>query len=125
MHSNFARHVIGCAVRAREENIIFDARDVKKLYSVKHNTRFPWSFYTSPRMNRRVLTNTPIKDSSWNDESFFFKVNRASIGEFDFERLPKEWATSLVCESVPNNSSIEYLVARLGREKTNWNLFTT
>ncbi|CAA7056052.1 unnamed protein product [Microthlaspi erraticum] len=60
MHPNFVRHVITCAVRAREKNIILDARDVKKLFSVKHNTRFQGSFYTSPRTNRHVLTNTPI-----------------------------------------------------------------
>ncbi|CAA7030753.1 unnamed protein product [Microthlaspi erraticum] len=124
MHPSFVRHVIGCAVRAREEGVSFGVRDLRKLFSVKNNTRLPGSFYSSPRPNRRIFTNTPQRDSGWSDEMFFFRVSEATMGDFDFGRIRTEWATSVVVDPVPNNPGIDYLVERLGREKVNWSTFT-
>ncbi|CAA7052866.1 unnamed protein product [Microthlaspi erraticum] len=82
------------------------------------------SFYSSPRPNRRIFTNTPQRDSGWSDEMFFFRVSEATMGDFDFGRIRTEWATSVVVDPVPNNPGIDYLVERLGREKVNWSTFT-
>ncbi|CAA7013578.1 unnamed protein product [Microthlaspi erraticum] len=97
---------------------------LRKLFSVKNNTRLPGSFYSSPRPNRRIFTNTPQRDSGWSDEMFFFRVSEATMGDFDFGRIRTEWATSVVVDPVPNNPGIDYLVERLGREKVNWSTFT-
>ncbi|CAA7036833.1 unnamed protein product [Microthlaspi erraticum] len=118
MHPSFVRHVIGCAVRAREEGVSFGVRDLRKLFSVKNNTRLPGSFYSSPRPNRRIFTNTPQRDSGWSDEMFFFRVSEATMGDFDFGRIRTD------CRSSTNNPGIDYLVERLGREKVNWSTFT-
>ncbi|CAA7038349.1 unnamed protein product [Microthlaspi erraticum] len=124
MHPSLVRHTIGCAVRAREEDISFGVRDLRKLFSVKSNPRLPGSFYSTPRPNRRIFTSTPQRDAGWSDEMFFFRVNEASIGNFDLGRLPTVWATSVVVDPVPSSPSIDYLVERLRREKVNWNTFS-
>ncbi|CAA7041863.1 unnamed protein product [Microthlaspi erraticum] len=103
MHPSLILHAIGCAVQAREEALTFGVQDLRKLFLVKSNTRFPGSFYSSPRPNRRICTNTSQRDSGWANEMFFFQVNKASIGDFDFGCLPTVWATSVVVDPVPNS----------------------
>ncbi|CAA7031559.1 unnamed protein product [Microthlaspi erraticum] len=61
MHPSLVRHTIGCAVRAREEDISFGVRDLRKLFSVKSNPRLPGSFY-SRRGQIGGFSRTPRKE---------------------------------------------------------------
>ncbi|CAA7047714.1 unnamed protein product [Microthlaspi erraticum] len=151
MHPSFVRHVIGCAVRAREEGVSFGVRDLRKLFSVKNNTRLPGRF--TPRRGRigeysrtprrGIATRCSSSGSArprWATSTLVESERSGRLALVSLGRFPFRIAdTSLdlrntsfiddffffaVVDPVPNNPGIDYLVERLGREKVNWSTFT-
>ncbi|KAJ4901846.1 Uncharacterized protein Rs2_15797 [Raphanus sativus] len=44
----------------------------------------------APREGLSIISGIPNKDIQWRDKFFVFKVNPASVGDFDFSRIPRE-----------------------------------
>ncbi|KAF2562167.1 hypothetical protein F2Q70_00017758 [Brassica cretica] len=66
------------------------------LYILKRNQQNPGTFLVSPRPGRHVIEDNPYRDEKWREQFFVFKMDRASMGEFDFSRLPRSWAENIV-----------------------------
>ncbi|CAN6888988.1 unnamed protein product, partial [Brassica oleracea var. botrytis] len=49
----------------------------------------------STRPGRHVIENISYRDDFWREEFFVFKVDRASVGDFDFSRLQRNWITGI------------------------------
>ncbi|KAG2250171.1 hypothetical protein Bca4012_097531 [Brassica carinata] len=88
----FFRHLIAFSVRAREEGLSFKVDEFRHLVMVKRNTQSPGTFLVSPRPGRHVIEDVPYRDEKWRKQFFVFRVDRASVGDFDFSRLPRSWA---------------------------------
>ncbi|KAG2290976.1 hypothetical protein Bca52824_037645 [Brassica carinata] len=82
-------HLIAFLVRAREEGLSFGLGDFRHLVLVKRNKQSPGTFLVSPRPGRHVIEDVPYCDEKWHEQFFVFKVDRASVGNFDFSRLPR------------------------------------
>ncbi|KAF3604935.1 hypothetical protein DY000_02049876 [Brassica cretica] len=98
---NFLRHLIAFLVRAREEGISFGLSEFRQLVLVKRNQQNLGTFLVSPRLGRHVIEDIPYRDEKWREQFFVFKMDRASMGEFDFSRLPRRWAENIA----PSGSS--------------------
>ncbi|KAF2614598.1 hypothetical protein F2Q70_00012085 [Brassica cretica] len=55
------------------------------------NNGFPGTMILAPRSGRVIIEGIPNKDNRWREKFFVFKVNPALVGDFDFERIPREW----------------------------------
>ncbi|KAF3493032.1 hypothetical protein DY000_02053870 [Brassica cretica] len=82
--SNFLRNLIAFSVRAREEGYSFGVDEFRHLVMVKRNTQSPGTFLVSPRPGRHIIKDVPYRDEKWREQFFVFKVDRASVGDFDF-----------------------------------------
>ncbi|KAG2282735.1 hypothetical protein Bca52824_053955 [Brassica carinata] len=92
---NFLRYLIAFLVRAREEGLSFGLSEFRQLVLVKRNQHNPSTFLVSPCPGRHVIEDIPYRDEKWRELFFVFKVDRASVGEFDFSRLPRSWAENI------------------------------
>ena len=92
---NFLRYLIAFLVRAREEGLSFGLSEFRQLVLVKRNQHNPSTFLVSLRPGRHVIEDIPYRDEKWRELFFVFKVDRASVGEFDFSRLPRSWAENI------------------------------
>ena len=92
---NFLRHLVPFLVRAREEGLSFGLSEFCHLVLVKRNKQNPRTFLVSPRSGRHVIEDVPYRDEKWPEQFFVFKVDRASTGDFDFSRLPLNWAENI------------------------------
>ncbi|KAL0803500.1 hypothetical protein Bca101_095990 [Brassica carinata] len=79
-------------LKAREEGLSFKVDEFRHLVMVKRNTQSPGTFLVSPRPGRHVIEDVPYRDEKWRKQFFVFRVDRASVGDFDFSRLPRSWA---------------------------------
>ncbi|KAF2585878.1 hypothetical protein F2Q70_00037057 [Brassica cretica] len=98
---NFLRYLIAFLVRAREEGLSFG-------------------------LSRHIIEDIPYRDEKWREQFFVFKMDRASMGEFDFSRLRWSWAENI--DSAPSGSSsmsdeIHGLIRILRRGHSNWSSF--
>ena len=82
-------------VRAREEGLSFGLGESCHLVLVKRNKQSPRSFLVSPRPGRQVIEDVPYRDENWREQFFVLKVDRASMGNFDFSRLPRNRAENI------------------------------
>ena len=89
---NFLRHLIAFSVRAREEGLSFGVGEFRHLVMVKRNTQSPGTFLVFLRLGRHVIEDVPYRDEKWREQFFIFRVDRASVGDFNFSRLPRSWA---------------------------------
>ena len=92
---NFLRYLVAFLVRAREEGLSFGLSEFRQLVLVKRNQQNPGTFLVSPRPGHHVIEDIPYRDEKWREQFFVFKVDRASMGEFDFSRLPRSWAENI------------------------------
>ncbi|KAF3594351.1 hypothetical protein DY000_02022059 [Brassica cretica] len=60
------------------------------------NKQSPGTFLVSPCPGRHVIEDAPYRDEKWREKFFVFKVDRASMGDFDSSRLPRNWAENIV-----------------------------
>ena len=92
---NFRRHLVAFLVRPREEGLSFGLSEFRDLVLVRWNKQKPKTFLVSPRPGRHVIEDVPYRDEKWRKQFFVFKVDRASTGDFDFSRLPQNWAENI------------------------------
>ncbi|KAF3536857.1 hypothetical protein F2Q69_00023735 [Brassica cretica] len=121
---NFLRHHIAFLVRSRVEGLSFSLGEFRHLVLVKQNTQSPGTFLVSPRPGRHVIEDVSYRDEKWRKQFVVFRVDRASVGDFDFSRLPRNWAENIA----PSGSSlmsdeIRGLIGVLRRGRLNWSLF--
>ncbi|XP_013607837.1 PREDICTED: uncharacterized protein At3g60930, chloroplastic-like [Brassica oleracea var. oleracea] len=118
---NFLRHLVAFLVKAREEGLAFGLSKFRQFVLVKRNNQNPGTFLISPRPGRHVIEEIPYRDEKWRENFFVFKMDQASMGDFDFSQLPRRWAENIV----PSGSSlmsdeIRGLMRVLRRGRSNW-----
>ncbi|KAG2270347.1 hypothetical protein Bca52824_064902 [Brassica carinata] len=95
MAPNFFRYFLASWVRAQEEGLEFGLRELTQLFAIKRNIGLPGTMILAPRSGRVIIEGIPNKDDRWREKFFVFKVNPASVGDFDFERIPREWSDDI------------------------------
>ncbi|KAG2255322.1 hypothetical protein Bca52824_074616 [Brassica carinata] len=117
----FLRHLVAFLVKAREEGLAFGLSEFPQLILVKRNKKNPGTFLVSPRPGSHVIEDIPYRDKKWREQFFVFKMDRASMDNFDFSELPQRWAENIV---PPGSSSmsdeIRGLIRVLRRGHSNW-----
>ncbi|KAF2535675.1 hypothetical protein F2Q68_00021349 [Brassica cretica] len=117
---NFLRHLTAFLVRAREEGLSFGLSEFCHLFLVKRNKQSPGTFLVSPRPGRHAIEDVPYCDEKWRKQFLVFKVDRASMCDFDFSRLPWNWAENIVHSgSSLMSGEIRGLIGVLWRGGTN------
>ncbi|XP_013679949.1 uncharacterized protein LOC125595424 [Brassica napus] len=92
---NFHRHLVTFFVKDREEGLSFGLGEFRQLVLEKRNQQNPGPFLVSPCPGRHVIDDIPYRDEKWREQFFVFKMDRASMGEFDFSRLRRRWAENI------------------------------
>lgn len=95
MCPNFLGHLLALLVRAREEGLSFGLYELPHLVLMKRNNQNSEIFIMSPHPGRHIIQGFPYRDQDWRDEFFVFKIDEASVGIFDFSRLPQYWAEDI------------------------------
>ena len=95
MCSNFLRHLLALLVRAGEEDLSFGLYELRHLVLMKQNNQNSGIFIMSPHPGRHIIHGIPYRDQDWREEFFVFKIDDASVGSFDFSRLPQYWAEDI------------------------------
>ncbi|KAF2559110.1 hypothetical protein F2Q68_00014733 [Brassica cretica] len=98
MAPNFFRYFLGCWVRAQEEGLEFGHGELRLLFAIKRNNGFPGMMILAPRGGHGIIEGIPNKDNKddgWREKFFVFKINSALVGDFDFERIPREWSDDI------------------------------
>ncbi|KAF2544859.1 hypothetical protein F2Q70_00022080 [Brassica cretica] len=95
MAPNFFRYFLASWVRAQEEGLEFGLRELTQLFAIKRNNGLPGTMILAPRSGRVIIEGIPNKDDRWREKFFVFKVNPASVEDFDFERIPREWSDDI------------------------------
>ncbi|KAF2552158.1 hypothetical protein F2Q68_00033715 [Brassica cretica] len=73
---------------------------------------------------RHIIEDIPYRDEKWREQFFVFKMDRASMGEFDFFRLPRSWAENMAPSGSSSMSDgIHGLIGILRRGYSNWSSF--
>ncbi|KAF3609380.1 hypothetical protein DY000_02050096 [Brassica cretica] len=112
------------SVRAREEGLSFGIDEFRHLVMVKQNTQSPSTILVSPRPGRHVIKDVPYRDEKWREQFFVFRVDRASVGDFDFSRLPRSWAERIApFEGSLMSDEIHGLIGVLRRGRLDWSSF--
>ncbi|KAF2530320.1 hypothetical protein F2Q70_00029494 [Brassica cretica] len=121
---NFLRYLVAFLVRAREEGLSFGLGEFRHLVLVKRNQQNPGTFLVSLRPGLHVIKDIPYRDEKWREQFFVFKVDRASVGEFDFSRIPRSWAENIApFRSSLMSDKIRGLIGVLRRGLSNWSSF--
>ncbi|KAF2556945.1 hypothetical protein F2Q68_00014743 [Brassica cretica] len=121
---NFLRYLIAFLVRAREEGLSFGLSEFRQLVLVKRNQQNPGTFLVSLCPGRHVIEDIPYRDEKWREQFFVFKMDRASMGEFDFSRLPRRWAENIAPSGSSSMSDeIRGLIGILRRDRSNLSTF--
>ncbi|KAF3591442.1 hypothetical protein DY000_02023633 [Brassica cretica] len=125
MAPNFFRYFLGCLVRAQEEGLEFGLGELRPLFAINRNNGFPGTVILSPRGGRGIIEGIPNKDDRWREKFFVFKINLASVGDFDFERIPREWSDDIEPFGyAPMSPELHGLIETLRRGSTRWLSFT-
>ena len=92
---NFLRHLVAFLVKVREEGLAFGLSEFRQFVLVKRNNQTLGTFLVSPRPGRHVIDNIPYRDEKWHEQFFVFRMDRVSMGDFDFSRLSRRWAENI------------------------------
>ncbi|KAF2534827.1 hypothetical protein F2Q70_00029768 [Brassica cretica] len=95
MAPNCFRYFLASWVRAREEGREFGLGELKQLFAIKQNSGFHGTMILAPRPGRSIIDGIPNRDDRWREKFFVFKINPASVGDFDFERIFREWSDEI------------------------------
>ncbi|KAF2571208.1 hypothetical protein F2Q70_00003962 [Brassica cretica] len=49
----------------------------------------------APRPGRSIIDGIPNRDDRWREKFFVFKINPASVSDFDFGRIPRKWSDGI------------------------------
>ncbi|KAG2275676.1 hypothetical protein Bca52824_058231 [Brassica carinata] len=126
MATNFWRYFLTSWIRAREEGLRFSLEELKKLFSIKRNNGFPGTMILAYRPSRSVIDDIPNRDNRWREKFFVFKINPASVGDFDFETIPRVWSDEIgrTLWFRAYDSELRGLIATLRRGSPRWLAFT-
>ncbi|XP_048622609.1 uncharacterized protein LOC125591797 [Brassica napus] len=117
----FLRHLVAFLVKAREEGLAFGLSEFPQLVLLKRNKKNPGTFLVSPRPGSHVIEDIPYRDEKWREQFFVFKMDRASMDNFDFSELPQRWAENIVPSGSSSMSDeIRGLMRVLRRGHSNW-----
>ena len=86
---------LGFVDRAREEGLRFGFEELKQQFCIKGKNGFPGTMILAPRPGRSVLDGIPNRDDRWREKFFVFKINPASVGDFDFGTIPRVWSNEI------------------------------
>lgn len=89
MCPNFLRYLLALLVRTREEGLRFGLKELRKVCLMKQNNQNPGTFIMSPRPGLQIIEGVPYHEEKWREHFFVFKVDQASMGSFDFSKLPR------------------------------------
>ncbi|XP_048605659.1 uncharacterized protein At3g60930, chloroplastic-like [Brassica napus] len=121
---NFLRHLIAFSVRAREEGLSSGVGEFRHLVMVQRITQIPGTFPVSPRPGCHIIEDVPYRDEKWREQFFVFRVDRASVGNFDFSRLHRSWAERIApFESSLMSDEMRGLIGVLRRGCLDWSSF--
>ena len=95
MTPNFWRYFLASWIRAREEGLKFVLEELKQLFSIKRNSGIPGTMILAPRPDRSIIDGIPNRDDRWREKFFVLKINPASVGDFDFGKIPREWSDEI------------------------------
>ncbi|KAG2247586.1 hypothetical protein Bca52824_087214 [Brassica carinata] len=124
MCPNFLRHLLELLVKAREEGLLFGLDELRHLVLMKRNNQNPWTFLMSPRPSHQIIQGVPYRDQNWREEFFVFKIDEASVGSFDFSRLPRYWAEDIVHSGRSSmTDGLWGLIGALRRGRSYWSSF--
>ncbi|XP_013594690.1 PREDICTED: uncharacterized protein LOC106302809 [Brassica oleracea var. oleracea] len=98
-------------VRAREEGLLFDLEELRHLVLMKRNNQNSGTFLMSPRPGCHIIHGILYRDQNWREEFFVFKIDEASVGNFDFSRLPRNWAENIAAFSMLDGSGVASEIA--------------
>ncbi|KAF3513952.1 hypothetical protein F2Q69_00001596 [Brassica cretica] len=125
MAPNFWRYFQASWIQAREEGFKFGLEEFKQLFSIKRNSGFPGTMILSPRPGRSIIDGIPNRDDRWREKFFVFKINPASLGDFDFEWITREWCDVIeIFGPAPMTPELRGLIATLRQGSPRWLLFT-
>ncbi|KAF3527275.1 hypothetical protein DY000_02037505 [Brassica cretica] len=125
MAPNFWRYFLASWIRARKEGLRFGLEELKQLFSIKKNIGFPRPMILASRPGRSIIDGIPNRDDRWREKFFVFKINSASVGDFDFETIPREWSNEIEpFGSTPMTPKLRGLIATLRRGNPRWLAFT-
>ncbi|KAH0893006.1 hypothetical protein HID58_055435, partial [Brassica napus] len=75
---------------------ILDAKHIEAIYELwGRNSGFPDTMILAPRAGRSIIDGIPNRDDWCREKFFVFKINPASVGNFDFGRIPREWSDEI------------------------------
>ncbi|CAG7862849.1 unnamed protein product [Brassica rapa] len=116
---------LGFVDRAREEGLRFGFEELKQQFCIKGKNGFPGTMILAPRPGRSVLDGIPNRDDRWREKFFVFKINPASVGDFDFGTIPRVWSNEIEpFGSAPMTPELRGLIATLRRGNPRWLVFT-
>ena len=92
---NFLRHLVAFLVKAREEGLAFGLSEFCQFFLVKQNNQTPGTFLVSLRPGHHVIEDVSYRDEKWQEQFFVFRMDRASMGDFDFSRLSRRWVENI------------------------------
>ncbi|KAG2270589.1 hypothetical protein Bca52824_065144 [Brassica carinata] len=121
---NFLRHLVAFLVRAREEGLAFGLSEFRQFVLVKQNNQTPGTFLVSPRPGRHIIEYIYYRDEKCREQFFVFRMDRASMGDFDFSWLSWRWAENIVhAGSSAMSDEICGMMRILRRGQSNWFIF--
>ncbi|KAF8045970.1 hypothetical protein N665_4163s0001, partial [Sinapis alba] len=121
MCPNFLRHLLALTVKAREEGLLFGLDKVSHLCLMKRNNQSPETFLMCPRQGRQIIEGILYCDEKWRKRSLVFKVSQASLGNYDFSKLPHDWAEDIAHSgSSPMSDELRGLIQVLRRGCPHW-----
>ncbi|KAF2547433.1 hypothetical protein F2Q70_00021155 [Brassica cretica] len=86
---------------------------------------FPGTMILAPRPSHSIIDGIPNRDDRWREKFFVFKINPASVGDFDFGRIPREWSDEIEpFGPAPMSPELRGLIATLRRGSPRWLAFT-
>ncbi|XP_048599731.1 uncharacterized protein LOC125579878 [Brassica napus] len=125
MSPNFFHYFLTSWIRAREEGFEFGLKELKQLFTIKRNNGFLGTMILAPRAGRSVVDGIPNRDDRWKYKFFVFKINVASVGDFDFTRIPGEWSSEIEpFDLAPMTPELRGLIVTLRRGNPQWLAFT-
>ncbi|KAH0862628.1 hypothetical protein HID58_079839, partial [Brassica napus] len=117
-----------------EEGLKFGLGELKQLFAIKRNSGFHGTMILAPRAGRSIIDGIPNRDDRWREKFFVFKINPASVGDFDFGRIPREWSDEIgeFCYSIsfdpfgsaPITPELHGLISTQRRGNPQWLAFT-
>ncbi|KAF2544986.1 hypothetical protein F2Q70_00022330 [Brassica cretica] len=123
--SQFLSLLLDFVVRAREEGLEFGLRELKQLFTIKRNNGFLGTMILAPRAGCSIIDGIPNRDDRWREKFFVSKINAASVGDFNINRIPREWSDEIEpFGSAPMTPELRGLIATLHRGNPRWLEFT-